>query len=106
MSKIRSDDVTSQTIRVCSDEYDTHPIIPTLIITHISEEQFSDNGLRNGRPQLNTLTMMPVTASPVDLAKAFLTFVSQETTSFTEEELRQVTAVIAQIHQRWFLQFR
>jgi hypothetical protein len=91
-------DVTANVAREPSSVFDGIPIIPVLTITHL----FGKFGTNLTAPVLNTLTMVGVGDSPNDLAKAFLTFVSQGAVPYTQEELSKVSQVICDIHQRHY----
>jgi len=81
-----------------SKVWDNHAITPTLTISHV----MGKFGTNLTVPCIESLTMVGVGVCPADLAEAFLTFVSQITVPYTEEELATVTSVITEIHQRYF----
>jgi len=82
--------------------FSNQPIIPTLTISLVRGEEGS--GYKT--PMVKTLTMVDCDSCPGDLAEAFLTFVSQDSAPYTEEELRSVSRIIVEIHQRYFKTLR
>ena len=52
-------------------------------------------------PFIKSLNLAGIRDCPDDLAQAFLNFISYGTAPYTDEELRDVTRVIAHIYKRY-----
>ena len=76
------------------------PIVPIFLFRHLTGEFVP------GKPLIKGLDLLGVRNCPEDLAQAFLTFISDDTAPYTDEELAQVTRVIANIYERCYGKFR
>lgn len=77
------------------------PIVPVFTISHLVGK-FGDGHV----PVVESMTMIGVMPCPAHLAEAFLTFISQDTTQYTQDEVDTVTNVITEIHQRHYRESR
>lgn len=88
------DDFNGSLAKDMRQDKDTY-IEPILTITYVASSW-------DRAPIVRTATFVGAASCPHNLAKAFLDFVSMKATPATEDELRQVTNVICEIHQRGF----
>ncbi|MSU74326.1 hypothetical protein EXS57_00935 [Candidatus Kaiserbacteria bacterium] len=93
---------TAVVTRIEDKVFEGYPLIPTLTMTHV----YGRPGTGFLEPVVKTLTMLPIDDSPADLAKAFMTFISQGAIPYTEEELNAVSQAIQAVHQRYFATLR